>query len=183
MKPFTENDKFDWPKLDENSLVVDVGFYKGAWSREMVNRYNCKVWAFEPYFANDFEPCGNITLFRHALAEKQEWRKFAIHGEMTGEWAEGDQTEFLTMPVSTLYSWSRISVLSLNCEGGEFEILETIIKDGKLPMFENLVIQFHSVVPDATNRMLAIRDELNKTHECVCCESWCWEIWTIKKHV
>ena len=34
--------------LFENSVVLDVGAYKGDWSWQIANKYNCHIYAFEP---------------------------------------------------------------------------------------------------------------------------------------
>lgn len=37
----------DWP-LDSDSIVIEVGAYKGRWSQQIHERYDCLVLAFEP---------------------------------------------------------------------------------------------------------------------------------------
>lgn len=38
---------FDWP-LTQDSIVLEIGAYKGRWASEMCKRYNPKLYAFEP---------------------------------------------------------------------------------------------------------------------------------------
>ena len=36
-------------KLNEASMVIDLGGYSGTWSRNIIEKYNCNVHIFEPF--------------------------------------------------------------------------------------------------------------------------------------
>jgi len=35
-------------ELDENSIVIDLGGYKGDWSNSIFNKFKCNIYIFEP---------------------------------------------------------------------------------------------------------------------------------------
>lgn len=183
MKAFDEQDKYNWP-LNRDSLVVDVGAYEGNFSRLIVEKFGCAVWAFEPVF---YEQClANVgprtTVFRNALGNCQCVEEFGIKGDSTGVWAmDVDRVAVDVLPVSVLYAWNHVGLLKLNCEGGEYPILERIIRDGKAPMFDALLVQFHAVEPDSSVRRDNILSALEETHEPVFSAPFCWEGWKIKR--
>ena len=37
----------DWP-IDENSIVFEIGGYEGRWSLQMAEKYNPRLYIFEP---------------------------------------------------------------------------------------------------------------------------------------
>ena len=42
------SDKYPVTGLTEDSVVIDVGAFQGKWCREIIKRYNCKCYLFEP---------------------------------------------------------------------------------------------------------------------------------------
>ena len=76
-----------------------------------------------------------------------------------------------------------VKLMKLNIEGGEYDILEYLIKTGNITRFENLQIQFHDIPEiNGEQRMIKIQNELQKTHEL----EWAYrpfihESWKIKK--
>ena len=72
-----------------------------------------------------------------------------------------------------------ISLLHMNCEGCEWELLESIIKNDEHLSIS--VIQFGShfspKVKDIAARYCKVREQLSKTHRMVYGQSWAWERW------
>ena len=182
VREFSEAAKYDWP-VARGDLVVDVGAYEGNWTREMVKRYECQVWAFEPVFFDrakaDQSPL--VTVFPAALGHEPDVQKWCVKGDMTGKYlGEGNHTQSVTvLPVSVLYAWSRIKVLKLNCEGGEYDILNQLICDDKIKLFDHFLIQWHHVVGAKAFEPMhdLIRSHMAKTHALLFDAPWCWEGW------
>ena len=76
---------------------------------------------------------------------------------------------------------TKIDLIKINIEGGEYELLEQIIKSGWVNKIANLQIQFHDFVPDADSKMDRIKEDLRKTHSLTYEYVYVWENWTIKK--
>lgn len=70
-----------------------------------------------------------------------------------------------------------ISLMKVNIEGGEYQLLEKMLSSDLVKNIEYIQIQFHDFVPDAKERRDAIRHSLSKTHVCEWCYEFVWESW------
>ena len=61
---FKEKLRYKYP-LTKDSVVLDVGGYKGTFAAEIVRRYGCHVYVFEPVF--DITPTENIHVYKYGL--------------------------------------------------------------------------------------------------------------------
>jgi len=183
MKPFTESDKFDW-ELTPDSNVLDVGCFEGNFAYEIWRRYGCKVVAMEPI--HDFywqcvrklQPVG-CTVIPYGLDGRDHvhTRVFKVHGSMSGQFADGHPRQVTLMSPSLLMeqlAWNFCDLIKLNCEGSEFDILNHILEKDMAARFRNILVQPHTCVPDHETRWQAIDEGLQKTHEMVFHEDWCW---------
>jgi hypothetical protein len=75
---------------------------------------------------------------------------------------------------------SRIDLMKINIEGGEYDFLEHLITTGEIIKIKNIQVQFHDFVPDAEQRMKAIQHNLEKTHELTYQYEFVWENWKLK---
>jgi hypothetical protein len=74
-----------------------------------------------------------------------------------------------------------VDLLKLNIEGGEYSLLESVIKDGNIKVFKNIQVQFHDfVIDNARVRMRNIQRELAKTHQLTYQFEFVWENWQLK---
>ena len=68
--------RLEYPELNSDSIVFDVGGYSGDFSEAIIERYNCKIYIFEPhpeYFSNcieRFSSYENVTVLNYGLADK-----------------------------------------------------------------------------------------------------------------
>jgi hypothetical protein len=72
---------------------------------------------------------------------------------------------------------TKIDLLKINIEGGEYDFLEYLIKTGFIEKIGNIQVQFHDFVPNAAERMEKIQFELNKTHFLTYQYEFVWENW------
>ena len=75
-----------------------------------------------------------------------------------------------------------VGLLHVNCEGCEYEMLESIIKSGlhwKIKIIQ-FGTHFFPEVPRLTERYCAIRSELSKSHRMVYGTAFAWERWDRK---
>ena len=76
----------------------------------------------------------------------------------------------------------QITLLHVNCEGCEWELLESIIESDEHTKIK--VIQFgshyFSQVKDIATRYCNVRSQLSKTHRMVYGQAWAWERWDLK---
>lgn len=182
MTQFTENLRYDCDfLLNPEALVIDVGFFEGEFSRRILEKYPCRVIAFEPqpelFAAAQEHP--RLQLFNQGLGAITGTSTFGVHGSMTGKFSRDPQSfdaSILGVPdLLELLNVPKVELLKLNIEGMEFEVLETILFLNVASLFLNIQVQFHGVVPNANRRYQEIRSGLLATHHLTYDFPWCWE--------
>ena len=179
---------FNFP-LNADSVVVEVGCYTGEWAEEINRRYNCRVFTFEP-MAQFYDEAvkrfaGNpkIGVVNYAVGAFDGIGVITAKGTMTGAFACGGEVQDCKyMGIrQALGLKGATSLLSLNCEGGEFAILEWLISNDAMAEIPHLLVQFHPVVPDCGKRYEDIQQALSKTHEATYSDGWVWQKWRRKQ--
>lgn len=190
--------------LNEESVVVDIGGYRGAFSQEMVDRYNPYVYIFEPV-REAYEACvrrfsknPKVFVFNQGLMNTTGIEVIARQGQNSSLFRGGSGQESLEIDPtygaacpeeiklvdashaidSIIAKRGQIDLMSLNCEGGEFLILPRLIQTEQIKQVKNVQVQFHRFVPNADTRRHDIQQELAKTHKKKFDYPWVWESWT-----
>lgn len=187
MKQFTESLRYEF-NFDHGARVLDVGAFEANWSLEMWKRYGCTIYALEPireYYWDCLRRLRGTTAVAlpfalGAEARSAVFRKSNDSSGQFGNWAGVDPESVEMITLSQLLHhlrWDWVSVLKLNCEGSEYEILEHCIEHGHLHRFSHIHVQFHKNVPNCDRRREMIRQELAKTHDEDFCEAFVWEGW------
>jgi len=182
MKPFTQELLYQFDGLTPESICVDAGSHEGNWSHAMWEKYGCKIVALEPiprYIHETFLRLANTnaTIIPMGLSDSTGLDNFKVHGAMSGAFAEGPEQIVAVIGVQflmRLYNIGTCSVLKLNIEGGEYSVLECILKHNKAHQFTNIIVQPHTCVREFESRWKAIDEGLQKTHELVFHQDWCW---------
>jgi len=202
---FNNNLLIDCDFLTKESIVLDIGANIGIWTEQIYNKYHPKMYCFEPVkytfstLKQKFKDNPDFKLYRFGLGSED--RDCIIY---TTNEIGGDASEFLekkrqriisdnitkveTCKIREFISFvngeglSHIDLMTLNCEGGEYEIMEHLIDKDYVKNIYCLLISFHTPecgvkVPDYLNRMNKIRDNLSKTHVCEWCWPGIWEKW------
>lgn len=197
MKPFREEDRYLYD-LTPDSLVLDVGAHKGAFTREINNRYHCRIYAFEPiaefYLELRKEFTGvhdRITLHPYGVSGETQQVSMKVKGDMSGAFAEGREQIVQCIGIGELLDriggWTPdkpmlpcVDLLKLNIEGMEMSLLEWLLDSGRTKEIRRIQVQPHSVVPQAEQRWAEIDRRLQQTHQLIYFEPWCWSGYTLK---
>lgn len=185
MKIFKESDRYLYD-LTPESVVFDVGGYHGMFSREIHQRYGCRITCFEPvFFRTAKEELGpffpKVIVLDMALGGKNAVVKMGVKGDSTGAMAQSDEiTEVRMLDAVEVFDGQNIALLKLNCESGEFEILEAILDRGRPRSITHIQVQPHPIVPDYEARWQRIHERLLETHELKYHAPWCWSGYTLK---
>jgi hypothetical protein len=76
-----------------------------------------------------------------------------------------------------------VDLIKINIEGGEYELLEKLIEEDKISIFNNIQVQFHDfVIPNAKERMVQIQSRLKSTHFITYQFEFVWENWKKLDH-
>lgn len=160
--------------LDSQSTVVDLGGFAGNFSLDVLNNFSPKsVHVFEPV-PEYMEKCRstlsrwpNVTYHQVAVGEIEGETLIALHKDATSLYstASGSTTVKVVSPKMLLELLpDQIDLTNMNCEGGEYCLLEYLIEVGCVSKFKHLWIQFHDTVPNFAERFRGITSKLEITH-------------------
>lgn len=189
--PLHETLREDYP-LGSDSLVFDVGGFRGEWASAIFSRFACHVHVFEP-----------VSAFSRAL----EWRfagnpRITVHPLALGA-ADGTATIHVRDDVSSTrlapgeshpeevavrdvarhveeMPAERLDLLKLNIEGDEYALLERLLDAGATPRVRFIQVQFYEHVPHAEERRNAIHARLRMTHDLMWSYPFVWESWALR---
>lgn len=181
--------------LDENSLVIDLGGYKGQWASDIFAMYRCRIHIFEavPKFAariaERFRKNARITVHANGLAGKTERMKIKVAADGSSVFStkefkadEGDE-EISLIRAADFFEQNalkKVDLMKINIEGGEYDLLEHLLDTGLIRQIVDVQIQFHDFVPNAEERMQAIQKRLEQTHRTTFQYPFVWENWHLK---
>jgi len=187
--------RLDYPLLDSNSIVFDVGGYVGDFANKIHQKYGCKVYVFEPH-PKFFKKC--VKRFKNN--EKIIPLNFGLAHE-SGEFQisdSADSSSFFNPPktgkgaiscgvreffeVVEELEISFINLMKVNIEGGEYPLLEHIIDAKSVNLVNEYQIQFHDFIDNAVKRRDGIVEALVTTHERTWCYEFVWENWKSKSN-
>ena len=198
---------FDWFKddalhlmyefdLSERSLVVDVGGYTGHWSRKIIERYNCNLIIYEPIneycssLKKNLFQYDNVKIYNYGLGHDNYKAKVELRGVQTTimDYEINNYDEIIEIKdikeERRLFN-STIDLMCINIEGGEYDLLDQIIKTNMIENIINIQVQFHEWYPSYSESVLlrsSLQDSLRKTHEITFCYPFVWENWEIKSN-
>lgn len=189
IKDKAERLRFDYG-LSKDSLVFDVGGYKGDWTYEIYHKYKCNIFVFEPItlFYEDikkrFKYLDKIKVYDYGLSDFNEETKISLHdsgSSVVHDW----NTSFEIIKLVDIVEFiennniDKIDLMKINVEGGEYKILHKLINSGYIEICKNLQIQFHSFIKDAHILRDNIRSKLSLTHHLTYDYPWIWENWCL----
>lgn len=180
--------RVDFKDLGPDSLVLDLGGYKGDWTAEISQRYGANVMVFEPIQGFHEQICSRFATnpkvrpFQFGLGARDEVLEMHHSADGTGAFVKGQAEQVKLVEASRFLreqGVQRIDLLKINIEGGEYELLEHLIATGEIARVRRLQVQFHDFVPDAIARRARLVEQLSRTHR----QNWCfyfvWEEWEL----
>jgi FkbM family methyltransferase len=177
--------RLDFP-LDRESVVVDGGGYQGQYASDIYATFRCRVHVYEPVRAfadftrRRFASNPDIVVHDVGLAANTRTERIALEDDASSVLAgAAARTEEIRLAAVTdeLSRIGHVTLLKLNIEGLEYEVLESLLDAGRLTHIEHLLVQFHDFVPDAADRRERIRTGLSATHELRWDFPFVWEAW------
>ena len=188
--------RLDYP-LDEESVVFDVGAYKGAWGKKIYERYGSTIHMFEPVrtLVEDL----NINFLGH---KKIHVHSFGLSGRTRDTYInlvgkdldgstvlENNQEENMGSEKIILKdivefirenSIVKIDLLKLNVEGLEFEILKELLFSDVAKVVSNIQVQFHNFVAGSERKRSLIQAMLEVDFVQDYDYPFVWESWRRK---
>lgn len=155
----------DWP-LTPESVVVEVGGYKGRWALQIAERYSPRLYVFEP------QPWG-AEVCRVVLGERATVLEYGLGVKsctnLMGAWETdgcsfvkpGGGDEGLMVEIGLSFQKlgiTHIDLMPMNIEGYEYTLLPYMLDQGILPC--RLMVQFHTFADPDGMRLAGIYRQL-----------------------
>ena len=178
--------------LDLNSVVFDIGGFKGDFASDLLMRYGCQIHVFEPVSSfynllrNRFVTTPSVHLHPFGLSDKSEKVKIGVDWDSSSVYKPGVRPEVVQLreigEVIDELSIGDIDLVKINIEGGEFPLLEHSLKNQLVSKMKNIQVQFHKEwgPENAISRRENIHNHLQKSHELTYNYDWIWENWKLK---
>lgn len=177
--------------LNRESIVFDLGGYIGDFTSNIYDKFGCKIFLFEPHpkyyeiCVSRFKDNPNIAVFNFGLSNVNGNFSLTDSADLSSfldERKESEQEIICEvkniMSVVTELGITKIDLIKINVEGGEYPILEYMIENDLLSFIDNYQIQFHNFVIDAIDKRNHIVQALSRTHTRTWCYEFVWENWT-----
>lgn len=191
-----EPERLDYA-LTADSLVMDVGAYRGDFAVAIIKKFGCRVLAFEPIamYAASIQARPEIAreivdVFRFGLADHDFNQQIPLAGDRTSAHFEAAaDPNFHAGPLMPAVfrdvigfmdelAITQVGLVKINIEGGEYALLRRLIDAGYINRFNHLQVQFHTFIPNFGEFYLAIKKDLERTHTLSWRQPWRWESWS-----
>ena len=177
--------------LNRDSVVFDLGGYKGEFAQKIYSKYECEIYIFEPVqkfyqiITDKFKNNSKINAFQFGLSGENKIMKISDTDDSSSVFINSDASQEIQLKSIVEFingkNIQKVDLIKINIEGGEYEVLESLIASGDIIKFINLQIQFHDfIIPNAKERMNKIKKELSKTHQLTYEYEFVWENWKLK---
>lgn len=173
--------------LSDDSIVFDLGGYEGQWASDIFSMYCCSIYVFEPVetFANNiktrFANNKKIHVYQYGLTSMTKSEEIFVDGDSSSTFKDNSSGEEIHLVKAIDFikenNISKIDLMKINIEGGEYNLLEHLLDSKFIENIENIQVQFHDFFPDAEERMTAIQQKLEKTHSLTYQYPFVWENW------
>ena len=180
--------------LNAGSIVLDLGGYHGVFSLFMNAKYGalCHVFEVIPELCSRIEAARGdnpkivVHPFGLAGSTRKEQLFLAEQGSSTFV-NRASESRQITIRLVKASQWfdrelegRSVDLMKINIEGGEYELLEHMIRKSLVRRVRNILVQFHEdVIPGAAARMARIQSALSKTHRLTFQERFIWENWEL----
>jgi FkbM family methyltransferase len=175
--------RLNYPELNKDSIVVDIGARHGDWAIPIRNKYGCNIICFDVIkeFVDHLKNIG-FTAYNFAILDKNNDQIFGVSDHEASIY-HTDNTFIIksidTLDMFKLINSPNIDLLKMNIEGAEYDVIDNLIKYDLLKKISNLQVQFHQI-ENFENRYSRIFDILKQTHEISWKYPFIWENWKIK---
>lgn len=175
--------------LNSDSIVFDLGGYKGQWASDIFSKYLCRILIFEPAkeFAKKIEQKfirnNKIDVFDFALGSHNRNESIFMDADGSSTFGKSGIKEIIQFRdiSSFLYDQkiNKIDLMKINIEGGEYELLKRLIETGDIKKISQIQIQFHCISSNSLKNMNEIKENLRKTHKSTFEYEFVWENWVL----
>lgn len=183
--------------LNEKSVVFDIGGYTGEFTDDIFNKFGCNVYVFEPVqkfysqLCERFDENSKVSIFNYGLAA-QDIQSF-INVDMTnGEntslsdrevIGDSEHEKIFLKKIEDVFveqEIEQVDLISINIEGGEYELLGHLVTSPIIFKIKNIQVQFHDFVDNAHTKRDILHIKLQNTHKLTYNYNFVWENWKLR---
>ena len=168
-------------ELSQDALCIDFGGYLGVWAKSISDKYDCFVMVYEPVgifykeLVELFSEKSKVEIFPYGITNLNTKQWIHIDGAASGTHIKSEHKIFAEFRnASQLEAISKIDVVKINIEGGEYELIPELYQRGILPKISTVIIQFHAT---ENQNLDFCRELLGKTHRVNWAYDLVWERW------
>jgi FkbM family methyltransferase len=153
--------------LNEESIVMDLGGFKGIWASQIIDLYDANIYIIEPiydyydYMINKFIHNNKVKLMNVGISDEDKEDIIFVNEDSSSFNSDGmpQNVKLLTMK-SIFNKWNlkKVDLLQINIEGHKYLLLENLVNEDLLDKFKYIQIQFHQGIQDHISR----RDRIHK---------------------
>lgn len=166
--------RYDYP-LNTNSVVLDVGGYKGAWAQKIVDLYDPYIHIFEPveiyydHICDTFKDNPKVSVHKFGLDGTDKQLEITIDGDATSAYrGSGEVVSIAVRRASSVFDELKlgpVDLIKINNEGGEYGLLLDLLETGKAGTITDIQVQFHKFMDNSVQLRNTIREQLRPSHE------------------
>jgi FkbM family methyltransferase len=151
--------------LNEESIVMDLGGFKGIWASQIINLYNPNVYIIEPvynyynYMVSKFADNNKVKLMNVGISNEDKEDIIFVNEDSSSFNSNGTPENIKLLTMKSIFNkWNleKVDLLQINIEGYEYLLLEHLVNEDILDKFKYIQIQFHQGILDYIPRRDAI---------------------------
>ncbi len=172
--------------LNSDSVVFDVGGYKGVFTDRVLHKYNPqKIYIFEPvsdyylYLVEKYKSRKNVILYNFGLADCNKQEYISIREDGSSVYRDGNKKEKISLvDISEFIRVKKIKnidLMSINIEGGEYPLINKLLDSGLVKRVDVIQVQFHKISDASEDERQRLVNRLLETHKKVYSFPFLWE--------
>lgn len=179
--------------IDENSIVVDLGAYKGVWAQQIIDRYDPYVYLFEPvpkFYESlllKFQGNPKVKVFNFGISTTNKKDFIYVNQDATSSYiTSNDKIEVNFIDFDSIFevsNFENIDLIQINIEGEEYPILQKISSQENIKKIKNIQIQYHIWIEDAFVKRYNIQNEMSKNFDKTYDYPFVFEGWKLKQNI
>lgn len=176
--------------LTEDSVVMDIGGYKGVWIDQIIKRYNPNVYLIEPvseyyeHLKKSFKDNEKVHVINCAVSNVKKDGMMYVQGDSSSIYPVSDsdkiKVNFNTIDnILNEYNLQTVDLLQVNIEGSEYDLFDYMFENNLIHIFKTIQVQFHLGIDNCIDRKNSIDLKFKETgFEVKYSYPFVWECWS-----
>ena len=185
--------------LNGNSKVIEIGGNEGEFSDNLQRLFNPGTYfilepieKYSDVLQEKYTDQTNIVVCRFGIGKEDRTDTVKMDGQATSKFLGTDAPKASLVPLRQVNAtnfllqmtikYHEIDLLTINCEGCEYDILDTVLDSTLVNQFKHIQISFHHFgqLGNTLKRWCEYQELLKRTHRMVYQYKLFWESWTRK---